>query len=165
MLRTFSRRQTAKWWASLDKRASSAGILCETADGRLLIVKANYKKHWSIPGGIIDHNETPKQAAIRETKEEVGISLHPERVKFISVIDRVSEELGHTYQFVFHAMVTEEELLGVVLQEKEIEDYALVSREEALGSSHNKANRFGKVVLNWAKDRDGYLEQTFSYDN
>lgn len=30
---------------------------------------------WQFPGGMIEFGETPKEAAIRETKEEVGIDI------------------------------------------------------------------------------------------
>ena len=163
-MRTFSREQTVKWLAGLEKRASSAGVFCETGDGKLLIVKANYKKHWSIPGGIIDHNETPKQAAIRETKEEVGIILDPEQVRFIAVVDRVSKEVGHTYQFIFHAIVTEKDLTDIALQENEIESWALVSPEE-VRSEPQEGHLLGKAIFHWANNRSGYFEQTFRHDN
>jgi len=29
------------------------------------------KDHWSIPGGAVDDNESPKQACAREIKDEV----------------------------------------------------------------------------------------------
>ena len=38
------------------------------------------KRMWSLPGGEIDENETPEEAAIRETLEETGhlVALHPD---------------------------------------------------------------------------------------
>jgi len=43
--------------------------------GRLLMVRHTYVEGWYFPGGGVDANETLAQAAIRETREEVG--LHP----------------------------------------------------------------------------------------
>ena len=40
---------------------------------------------WSLPGGVIDPGETPEQAAIRETYEEVGIRIN--QIKKLKVID------------------------------------------------------------------------------
>ena len=35
---------------------------------------------WALPGGRMDPGETPAQAALRETEEEVGLALPPESV-------------------------------------------------------------------------------------
>lgn len=42
--------------------------------GQLLLVK-NRKRGWEAPGGKIEQGETPKEAALREFKEETGRSL------------------------------------------------------------------------------------------
>jgi 8-oxo-dGTP diphosphatase len=39
---------------------------------------------WSLPGGHLEYNETFEQAAIRETKEEMGIEIKPIKVMSIS---------------------------------------------------------------------------------
>ena len=54
-------------------------ILIDDQDKVLLQHRANdiswYPDHWGIFGGQIEKGETPKQAAIREIKEEVGIEI------------------------------------------------------------------------------------------
>lgn len=55
----------------------AAGIMLESADGKLLLVKRSSKNddhagEWAFPGGKIEEGETPLQAAIRECVEEVG---------------------------------------------------------------------------------------------
>ena len=37
---------------------------------------------WNVPGGFIDFDENAKECAIRETWEETGVKLPPERVYF-----------------------------------------------------------------------------------
>lgn len=162
---TFTPEQTKAWWGGVEKRMSSAGVWCETDDGRLLVTKSSYKRHWSIPGGIIDAGETPKTAAIRETLEEVGITLDPNDVEFCAVIDRVSKTLGHTYQFVFCANVAAEQIEQIVLQESEIDAFALVTRDEVLRENRDTGRWYGKVITHWAEHRSGYIEQTFSYSD
>lgn len=159
----FTPDQTKKWWDGVEKRLSSAGVFCETSDGKLLVTKANYKKHWSIPGGIIDAGETPKHAALRETLEEVGITLDEDAVEFFAVVDRVSNYVGHTYQFIFRTQISDEQAAHIQLQASEIDDYAFVSRDEVFAEDRATQRWFGKAIYHWANRKNGYIEQTFSY--
>jgi 8-oxo-dGTP pyrophosphatase MutT (NUDIX family) len=146
------------WSKTLDRRVSSAALILEDSEGRVLIVKANYKTYWTFPGGIIDKDETPKEAAIRETKEEVGITVEPHIVKFVAVINRKSK-LAQTYQFLFKAQLTRKMLSTIVLQTSEMEEYALVTKKD-VATKHSRV--YGKVVKHWANDAVGYVEQQFN---
>ena len=56
---------------------TTAGVII-TDGTRFLVAHPTggpWRRSWSIPKGIIDKSETPKEAAIREVKEETGISL------------------------------------------------------------------------------------------
>lgn len=70
---------------------SSAAIL--DATGRLLLVqeqkKASYGK-WNLPGGHIDHGESPVAAALRETAEETHLSLQPSHLLGIYATHRAT---------------------------------------------------------------------------
>lgn len=44
-------------------------------DGRLLLVFNRWRREWELPGGTIDPGETPRQAAIRELREETGYEV------------------------------------------------------------------------------------------
>lgn len=46
--------------------------------GEVLLVRLNYGPrdgHWALPGGLVESDETPVEAAIRETEEETGFSV------------------------------------------------------------------------------------------
>lgn len=151
------RRDTKKkWLKSLHSRVSSGAMILENSAGQVLIVKANYKPYWTFPGGIIDQKETPREGAIRETYEEVGILLDPEKVDFVAVVNRKSD-FADTYQFIFKAKLTKSMVDAIILQEAEIDAYALVTKTQVLSGDKN----YGKVIDHWAQDRTGYIEQTF----
>ena len=50
------------------------------ATGRLLLVRQREGDVWSTPGGLIEPDERPADAAVRELWEETGLSFRPERV-------------------------------------------------------------------------------------
>ncbi|SFL34729.1 ADP-ribose pyrophosphatase YjhB, NUDIX family [Paenibacillus sp. 1_12] len=53
----------------------SCVVLCK--DGQLLMVRQMYKGEelWTFPGGRIEADETPVQAAVREVYEETGLEV------------------------------------------------------------------------------------------
>lgn len=46
--------------------------------GDVLLVRNSYVPYYSLPGGYVRRGETPRQAALRELEEEVGISAKPD---------------------------------------------------------------------------------------
>lgn len=41
------------------------------ADGQVLLVKQNYgDQRWALPGGVLEDDESPAEAAVREVREE-----------------------------------------------------------------------------------------------
>lgn len=54
-------------------------------DGEYLVTKRSKEEntlpeYWDIPGGLVDKGELPKDAVIRETKEEVNLNIEPIRI-------------------------------------------------------------------------------------
>lgn len=45
---------------------------------RILLVRQAYDQRlWSLPGGRVEHDETPLEAAIREVREETNLQIKP----------------------------------------------------------------------------------------
>lgn len=81
----------------------AAGVLLTFNDlvllGRRSYICHNFPEHWSMPCGMIELNENPKLAAIREVYEETLITLSPESTKFLT-----SYDMSKTDKFaVFHS--------------------------------------------------------------
>lgn len=156
MVKAFTVEQKERWIGTLHKRFSSGAMIIENEAGEALIVKAGYKQHWTFPGGVIDPGESPLEAALRETHEEVGLQLNVADVAFAWVAHRRSQ-VADSYQFIFRAATPYNGAQPIVLQASEIEDYAFVSKDEVRTGNRN----YGKVITHWANDVQGYVEQTF----
>ena len=63
--------------------------------GRLLLVQRAEEPHrgfWAFPGGRVEVGETTAEAAVRETKEEVGLDVEIEGI--LDVVTYLPRELG-----------------------------------------------------------------------
>ena len=73
------------FYQSLPTKRMGAGALFRNAQGEVLLVKPSYKDHWEIPGGIVEQNESPRQALIRELFEELSLKFESQDFRLICV--------------------------------------------------------------------------------
>lgn len=54
-----------------------AGGILKDNEGRILLLHRNTSKlkQWELPGGKIEYNEDPSEAAVRELEEELGVGV------------------------------------------------------------------------------------------
>lgn len=48
-------------------------------DSKVLLLYRKDEKHWEVPGGKVKENESATKAAVRETKEEIGVKTQLEK--------------------------------------------------------------------------------------
>lgn len=89
---------TSDYTATLPRKRMGAAVLFTDAAGRTLLVEPVYKDYWELVGGCVDADESPRQAAIRETKEELGKTITPGR---LLVTDWVPPRAGRTEGVMF----------------------------------------------------------------
>lgn len=110
----------------------AAGVLMRHHDGRILLVKPTYRDGWQFPGGGVDTNESPRQAATRETKEELGLDIEPGRLLGVSFRPD-SGRSPELLNFVFDGGVHGDELFDAIgLDDFELSAWELVDRDEAI---------------------------------
>jgi ADP-ribose pyrophosphatase YjhB (NUDIX family) len=70
-----------------------AALLFRDPEDRVLLVEPTYKPYWELPGGVVEADESPRDAAAREITEELGLTVAPGR---LLVVDWVPPRDGRT---------------------------------------------------------------------
>jgi 8-oxo-dGTP diphosphatase len=120
------------WWTGLPGVIVAAGALITDHDGRVLLVKPNYRDHWTLPGGICEHGEPPHAGCAREVTEELGIGVP---VGPLLAIDW-SQPRGPAHRPIMHFVFDGGNLdggAGIVLQADELDAFTF-SDTAGLGS-------------------------------
>jgi 8-oxo-dGTP diphosphatase len=79
------------YWAVRHPQAHGA-LVAIWHDGKILLVQNSYVPYRSLPGGYVRPNETGRDAALRELREETGLRAKPEEL--LPVIDEHHEWEG-----------------------------------------------------------------------
>lgn len=148
MTKIFTEEENQAWSKTLSGKMTSACVAIRSS-GKVLMVKAGYKDHWTFPSGIVDERESPKSAALRETSEEVGLVISDDDCKLLTIIYTASNgEDRDRFNFAF---VTDIMNMGVKLSvpNDEIEKAEWVDFSEVAVRSGNKESyvQFQKQLL------------------
>ena len=63
-------------WFVRRPRTFGAHALAFTPEGRIILVKLRYAPGWRLPGGGRGEHEDPRDAVLRELREEIGMMSH-----------------------------------------------------------------------------------------
>jgi 8-oxo-dGTP pyrophosphatase MutT (NUDIX family) len=142
----------------LPRIPASAGALIFDRERRLLILKPNYKKGWTIPGGQVDANgESPWQACRREVHEECGLEIVSGRLLCVDFLSPKPKRAGGV-RFLFDCgCCPDAQLAAIQLQSEEIDAYRLAWVEEALRLLSGPLRR--RVSASIGAERCVYLEE------
>lgn len=130
-----------EYLASLPKKIMGAGCLFFDKEGKILIVKPIYRDTWNLPGGVVEANESPQRACIREVREEIGLKIKPERLLCIDYTSKTQESI-ESLQFVFFGgILAQEKILEIEIATNEISAYQFLPPKQALPLMSKKLSR------------------------
>lgn len=112
------------------KRMASTVLLFDESD-RVLVVEPTYVDFMELPGGSVDLDESPRQAAIREVKEELALDREPGR---LLAMDWVPPRPGRSEGLIAvfdGGRLTAEEIVSIRLPADELRSYAFLPAAEA----------------------------------
>jgi len=115
----------AAWFAQLPTVVAAAAALFTNQAGMVLLVKPNYRDHWSLAGGILEHGEPPHVGCRREVSEEIGLDIEPGPLLVIGWMAPDGVRTRPIVHFVFDGGVLADDA-PIRLQESELDDYRFV---------------------------------------
>jgi 8-oxo-dGTP diphosphatase len=115
----------AAWFAGLPTMFGAAAALFTDPAGRVLLVKPNYRDHWSLPGGVLEHGEPPHVGCRREVEEELSIEVEPGPLLVIGWTPPDEVRPRPVVYFVFDGGVLTDDA-PIRLQEAELDHYRFV---------------------------------------
>ncbi|MDD5090925.1 MAG: NUDIX hydrolase [Candidatus Wallbacteria bacterium] len=71
------------YYSQLPAKRMGSGALFFDQDGRFLVLKTTYKSTWEIPGGVVEKDESPLQACVREVREETGLEIDAQNLALL----------------------------------------------------------------------------------
>jgi 8-oxo-dGTP diphosphatase len=119
------------WTATLPRKRMGAGVLLRDERGRVLLVEPTYKPHWEVPGGCVEAGESPRAAAARELREELGLGVPVGR---LVVTDWVPARDGRTegLMLIFDGgVLPAEETSAIRVPAEELRGWAWCTEAEA----------------------------------
>ncbi|MGK5519163.1 NUDIX domain-containing protein [Micromonospora sp. URMC 107] len=107
----------------------AAGALFFDNEGRILLVRPSYKKHWDIPGGYVEPGESPRAACVREVREELGLT--PALGPMLVVDWAPAENEGDKLLFIFDAgSLTAEQEQAIHFADGELTEWRYVAADD-----------------------------------
>ncbi|GAA2491034.1 NUDIX hydrolase [Streptomyces thermolineatus] len=120
----------AAYIAGLPKVLAAAEVLFRDADGRVLLVRTTYREdgRWALPGGGVesDTGESPRRAARREVREELGIGTGPGALLAVDWVhgEQRPPVVVHLYD---GGVLDGARQAAIVLQEEELAEWRTVA--------------------------------------
>lgn len=112
------------------KRIAADVVLRDRTD-RVLLVDPAYKPGWDLPGGMVETNESPRAAAERELREELGLAM---QIGSVLCVDWVPPHgpWDDSIAFVLDGGILDDaQLQALDLTDGELRGYRLVHPDES----------------------------------
>lgn len=150
-----------QYFASLPKKRMGAGVMFFNEKGELLLVQPTYKNGWTLPGGVVEKDESPRASARREIEEELGLNIDSLRCICIDWKSTKGSFLKdeENIQFTFYGgTLTEADIKAIRLPEDELGAFQFFDTAEFPDLSLNFRKRLPHCLNAITNNTCFYLE-------
>lgn len=150
---------TPEYYKSLPTKRMGSGALFFDAAGKILFVKPSYKEGWEIPGGVVELNESPRKAAEREIKEEIGLDKKISTLLCVDYQDPYDIKT-ESLMFIFDGgILSENDISSIKIDGKELVEFKFATTEEmALVLNPVLLKRVEQAIIAKKNNTGVYLE-------
>lgn len=124
--------QGARVYWLLFKPDNHGALVAMWCHGKVLLVKNSYVSYYSLPGGNVRASENAREAAVRELKEEIGLSV--EASQLTVALDHTHEWQGRSDHVVIFELDLKDEP-KVQVDNREVVSAEWLRPEQALALS------------------------------
>lgn len=119
-------------YKALPKKRMASNALFFNDAGNILIVKPIYRSDWLLPGGSVEANESPREACLREIKEELNTEIPLGSLLCVEYMAE-EKERDECVQFTFYGgVLTPVQIQNIVLPVEELSEYRFSILDEVL---------------------------------
>ncbi|MGW7334012.1 NUDIX domain-containing protein [Streptomyces sp. NPDC054840] len=115
---------------ALPRKRMAAGVLFFDDLSRVLLVDPVYKDPWEIPGGAVEADESPRDGARREVREELGLDMRPGALLGVDWTAHRPERSEGLVLVFDGGRLSHKQLASIRLQKEELRGHAFVEVEE-----------------------------------
>jgi 8-oxo-dGTP pyrophosphatase MutT (NUDIX family) len=144
---------------SLARKTMAASVLFRDAAGRVLLVDPTYKALWEMTGGSLEVGESPRAAARREIREELGLEVQPGRILAVAWLSPTPYGTDGVVIVFDGGILGPEQIARIRLPAGELAGHRFV--DLAAAETMLPAEQYGRVcasVQALAEDGTAYLE-------
>jgi ADP-ribose pyrophosphatase YjhB (NUDIX family) len=137
-------------------------VIIENDQGMILMAKSSrgfFNGCWTLPGGFVDYGEHPRQAAIREAKEELGIEIEiadhlgesGNRKKGndgVFIQENIFTSEGINWLSFTYRAISNTNIENIIPKKDEIEEAKWFTKENALRNSVSLFDKEALLALN-----------------
>lgn len=129
------------FYAQLAKIPIAAGALFSNKN-KILLVKPSYKEGWSIPGGMVEADESPFDGLRRETREEIGLQVQIGNLLCVDYRPKVATDYDDaSLHFIFDCGELTDEQVGHIKLSEEHTEFGFFDFDEAIKLCDEKLGR------------------------